>query len=151
MNRKALLIAAALTAFVLVLVGGVVGRLAAAPEPAQTAPAPVAPVTAPVLVPAALPAGPAVAPAPVGEAVAIQAAQAYFGGEPHTVSLEEKSGILVYKVLFTDGSEVYVDAAGGQVVYANIANNGAAGQGNEYEEHREGEEHGEGEEHEHGD
>jgi uncharacterized membrane protein YkoI len=62
-----------------------------------------------------------------GEMTAEQAAQlatAYRGGgEVREVELEREHGATVYAVVFADGGEVYVDAASGQVVYAQLGRN----------------------------
>lgn len=66
----------------------------------------------------------AVAPATQGAVSPEQAAQiavAYRGGgEVREVERERERGASVYEVKFSDGGEVYVDAATGQVVYARI-------------------------------
>ncbi|WP_028459502.1 PepSY domain-containing protein [Chloroflexus sp. Y-396-1] len=55
---------------------------------------------------------------------AIAAAVAYMGGGTVAeVKREYEHGVDVYEVKFTDGSEVYVDAYSGQVVYAKVKNN----------------------------
>ena len=52
---------------------------------------------------------------------AIAAATAYLGGgQVVKVEREREHGADVYEVKFSDGSEVYVDAASGQVVYAKV-------------------------------
>lgn len=64
---------------------------------------------------------PAAAVAPIDEATAIQIATAYLGGGTvRDVERENKRGMLVYEVKFTDGSKIYVDAASGQVAYARV-------------------------------
>lgn len=64
----------------------------------------------------ALPAG-----TQISEVQAAVAALAYVGGGTvERVSLEEEQGQLVYVVRFTDKSRVYVDPAGGQVIYAQL-------------------------------
>lgn len=67
----------------------------------------------------------AVAPAAQGPITPEQAAQAAIayrgGGEVREVEVERERGMTVYEVKFTDGGEVYVDAATGQVVYARIS------------------------------
>lgn len=63
---------------------------------------------------------PAVAVTPIDEATAIQIATAYLGGGTvREIERENERGMLVYEVKFTDGSEIYVDAAG-QVAYARV-------------------------------
>ena len=58
----------------------------------------------------------------ISSEVAISAALAYRGGgEVREAKLERERGMLVYEVKFTDGSEVYVDATNGQVVYAELS------------------------------
>jgi uncharacterized membrane protein YkoI len=67
---------------------------------------------------------------------AIQAALAYLGGgEVRDVELKEEHGMLVYRVTFSDGSEIYVDPASGQVAYAEIA--GGEHERHEHEQHDE--------------
>ena len=62
---------------------------------------------------------------PIGEDQAIAAATAYLGGGTVAkVKREYEHGVDVYEVKFTDGSEVYVDAYNGQVVYAKVKNDG---------------------------
>jgi uncharacterized membrane protein YkoI len=52
---------------------------------------------------------------------AAQAAVAYRGGgEVREVQLENERGLLVYEVKFSDGAEVFIDAASGQVAYAKL-------------------------------
>ena len=53
---------------------------------------------------------------------ATQIAQAYHEqSEVREVKLEKERGVVAYEVKFTDGSEVYIAARTGQVVYAKIA------------------------------
>lgn len=63
---------------------------------------------------------------PGGQISAEQAAEvalAYHGsGTVRTTELERERGVLVYEVKLNDGSEIYVDATTGQVVYAKIKN-----------------------------
>ena len=70
-----------------------------------------------------------------GEMTAEQAAQlatAYRGGgEVREVELEREHGATVYAVVFADGGEVYVDAASGQVVYAQLGRHGEGDHGQE--------------------
>jgi uncharacterized membrane protein YkoI len=70
-----------------------------------------------------------------GEMTAEQAAQlatAYRGGgEVREVELEREHGATVYAVVFADGGEVYVDAASGQVVYAQLGRNREGDHGQE--------------------
>lgn len=77
----------------------------------------------------------AAAPAAQGPITPEQAAQVAItyrgGGEVREVERERERGLTVYEVKFTDGGEVYVDAATGQVVYARITEN----------DEREGDEH----------
>ncbi len=59
----------------------------------------------------------------INEDQAIAAAVAYMGGGTVAkVKREYEHGVDVYEVKFTDGSEVYVDAYSGQVVYAKVNN-----------------------------
>jgi uncharacterized membrane protein YkoI len=68
-------------------------------------------------VPASVPAG------PVSRQQAIQAATEYVGGGTvREAELEREDGRQVYEVEFVNGSEVYVDAQSGQVVYAELSN-----------------------------
>jgi uncharacterized membrane protein YkoI len=53
---------------------------------------------------------------------AIQAAISYVGGGTvREAELEREDGRQVYEVAFANGSEVYVDAQSGQVVYAELS------------------------------
>jgi len=59
----------------------------------------------------------------INEDQAIAAAVAYMGGGTVVeVKREYEHGVDVYEVKFADGSEVYVDAYSGQVVYAKVKN-----------------------------
>jgi uncharacterized membrane protein YkoI len=59
---------------------------------------------------------------PVSHEQAIQAATEYVGGGTvREAELEREDGRQVYEVEFTNGSEVYVDAWSGQVVYAELS------------------------------
>ena len=59
----------------------------------------------------------------INEDQAIAAAVAYMGsGTVAKVKREYEHGVDVYEVKFADGSEVYVDAYSGQVVYAKVKN-----------------------------
>lgn len=82
------------------------------------------------------------APAFVDADTAAGAAQNYLGGgQVVEVEFEQERGQDVYSVSFADGSEVYVDAASGQVVYAETRgyyehdDDHDDGHGREYEEH----------------
>jgi hypothetical protein len=144
-QSSALILAAIVTAFVLVVVGGVTATLLQ-PAPAQTAPttqgAPTAqPAPAEQVVPAEQP-----APAePVSREQAIRAATDYVGGGTvREAELEREDGRQVYEVEFANGSEVYVDAQSGQVVYAELSSRPEReNEREEYEEreHEEYEEH----------
>ncbi|WP_287156373.1 PepSY domain-containing protein [Chloroflexus sp.] len=60
---------------------------------------------------------------PISEDQAIAAAVAYLGGGTvREVEREYEHGVDAYEVKFSDGSEVYVDAYTGQVVYAKVKN-----------------------------
>lgn len=60
---------------------------------------------------------------PISEDQAIAAAVAYLGGGTvKKVKREYEHGVDAYEVKFSDGSEVYVDAYTGQVVYAKVKN-----------------------------
>ncbi|MGQ9775284.1 PepSY domain-containing protein [Chloroflexus sp.] len=60
---------------------------------------------------------------PISEDQAIAAAVAYLaGGTVEKVKREYEHGVDAYEVKFSDGSEVYVDAYTGQVVYAKVKN-----------------------------
>ncbi|WP_322815990.1 PepSY domain-containing protein [Chloroflexus sp.] len=60
---------------------------------------------------------------PISEDQAIAAAVAYLGGGTvKKVKREYDHGVDAYEVKFSDGSEVYVDAYTGQVVYAKVKN-----------------------------
>jgi uncharacterized membrane protein YkoI len=72
----------------------------------------------------------------VSQEQAIQAALAYLGGgEVRDAELKEEHGMLVYRIKFSDGSEIYVDPASGQVAYAEIA--GGEHERHEHEQHDE--------------
>ena len=146
MNRTALLISAVLTAFVLVLGGGIAGRLMAAPAAAPAAQAEQIGLPAQAPVEAAAPASdPAVveaaAPAPVNEIDARTAARlalAYAPGAallrwPELVDLQ---GARAYDVLLDQGT-IYIDAATGTVLYdARPTTNVQTGQTHtEHEQH----------------
>lgn len=78
-----------------------------------------------VAAPGSAPAADDASALPVGTQIsAEQAAAAALdyvgGGTVERVSLEEEQGQLVYAVLFTDKSRVYVDPASGQVIYAQL-------------------------------
>ncbi|NOK63358.1 MAG: peptidase [Chloroflexi bacterium AL-W] len=65
---------------------------------------------------------------------AIQVAIEYAGGgDVHEVELENERGRRVYEIELTDGSEIYVDATTGQVVYAELRNAGQTSENAEYE------------------
>jgi hypothetical protein len=155
-QSSALILAAIVTAFVLVVVGGVTATLLQ-PAPAQTAPttqgaptaqpapaeqnAPTQAAPAEQVVPAEQP-----APAePVSREQAIRAATDYVGGGTvREAELEREDGRQVYEVEFANGSEVYVDAQSGQVVYAELSSRPEReNEREEYEEreHEEYEEH----------
>lgn len=71
---------------------------------------------------------PAAEAMPVSSEQAVAAATAYLGGGTVVeVEREYEHGVDVYKVKFNDGSEVYVDAYTGQVVYAEVEHNAAVG------------------------
>ena len=60
---------------------------------------------------------------PISEEQAIAAAVAYLGGGTvREGEREYEHGVDAYEVKFSDGSEVYVDAYTGQVVYAKVKN-----------------------------
>jgi hypothetical protein len=140
-QSSALILAAVVTAFVLVVVGGVTATLMQ-PAPAQTAPVP--PTAQPVPAEQSAPAEQAVtteqpAPAePVSREQAIQAATEYVGGGTvREAELEREDGRQVYEVKFANGSEVYVDAQSGQVVYAELSSRPAheRNEDEEYDDH----------------
>lgn len=65
---------------------------------------------------------------PISPDQAVAAATAYLGGGTVVkVKREHEHGVDVYEVKFSDGSEVYVDAYTGQVVYAKVKNGGNDG------------------------
>jgi uncharacterized membrane protein YkoI len=71
---------------------------------------------------------------------AIEIARSYAGGGTvEEAELEREHGTLAYEVEFTDGSEVYVDAASGQVLYAELSR--SRSRDDEYEHDEEDEEH----------
>lgn len=191
-QRKALIVSAAITAFVLVIIGGLAARLSmtspaqpveAAPvaAPAEVASAGAIPAGAPVPVTYPVSAdqaaqvalnaepgtsltadpvlvnfegtvayevaldrgnvyvdagsaailfdGAALPPEPVTAEQAAAAAQAYVGGgEVTEVERENERGADVFAVEFADGSEVYVDVASGQVVYAELSGSQRGGE-----------------------
>lgn len=115
-QRNAMLMAAAVTAFVLVLAGGVGSAMLAA-----AAPAPAGPATLPLVDAPAAPVQPAQAAYPVTAEQARSAAlQAAPGtrvlGTPELVSFE---GTPAYEVVLDQG-KVYVDASTGQVLYNGV-------------------------------
>lgn len=70
-------------------------------------------------------AAPAAQSGAVSQEQAIQAAIAYHnGGEVLKVHLDDEDGAQVYEVKFSDGSTIYINAANGQVVYAQIKDGG---------------------------
>jgi uncharacterized membrane protein YkoI len=71
---------------------------------------------------------------------AIEVARSYAGGGTvEEAELEREHGTLAYEVEFTDGSEVYVDAASGQVLYAELSR--SRSRDDEYEHDEEDEDH----------
>jgi len=121
-QSSALILAAIVTAFVLVVVGGVTATLMQ-PAPAQTAPTTQgAPTAQPVPAEQAAPAEQPAPAEPVSREQAILAATEYVGsGTVREAELEREDGRQVYEVTFANGSEVYVDAQSGQVVYAELS------------------------------
>jgi hypothetical protein len=121
-QSSALILAAIVTAFVLVVVGGVTATLMQ-PAPAQTAPTtPGAPTVPPAPAEQAAPAEQPAPAEPVSREQAIQAATDYVGGGTvREAEMEREDGMQVYEVEFINGSEVYVDAQSGQVVYAELS------------------------------
>ncbi len=66
---------------------------------------------------------------------AIAAATAYLGGgQVVKVEREREHGADVYEVKFSDGSEVYVDAVSGQIVYAKIRSTSGETQTNDHDD-----------------
>lgn len=144
-RRTALMVSAMLTAFVLVIVGGLVANLS---QPTGTS----TQMTA-VAVPAtwsqesaSAPTEPVDAPAPITAAdtgtisreQACQAAIAYRGGGTVTeVELEQARGMQVYEVEFGDGGEVSVDAATGEVVTAELQHYDEAAEERHHDDERE--------------
>ncbi len=144
MNRTALLISAVITAFVLVLTGGIVARMAAAPAAAAQEQAVSLPVQGPVE--AAAPAVDTVvveaaAPAVVNEIDAQTAARlalAYARGAkllrwPELVDLQ---GVRAYEVVLDQGT-IYLDAATGTMLYDGrpTTTTAQAGNGEAHEQH----------------
>lgn len=147
-QRMMLMTAAAITAFVLVVVGGLAGRLVPAAEPAPAAVATLTPTADSPDIAAyqqreaayqqalaeanrrlelanqqlAGQAGASAATAADAQVSAEQAAQVAVtyrgGGQVREVDAEHEHGVAVFEVKFTDGAKVYVDAATGQVAYA---------------------------------
>ncbi|NJP05005.1 MAG: hypothetical protein HC837_04940 [Chloroflexaceae bacterium] len=57
----------------------------------------------------------------ISQAQAIEKARTYAGGGTvKEAELEQEHGTLAYAVEFTDGSEVYIDAVSGEVLYAEL-------------------------------
>jgi uncharacterized membrane protein YkoI len=112
-QRNAMILAAAVTAFVMVLAGGV----AASALLAAAAPAPAGPATLPLVIAPTGPAQPAQAYTFTAEQARSAALQAAPGakalGTPELVSFE---GTTAYEVILDQG-KVYVDASTGQVLY----------------------------------
>jgi uncharacterized membrane protein YkoI len=76
----------------------------------------------------------------ISRAQAIEIARNHAGGGTvEEAELEREHGTLTYEVEFTDGSEVYVDATGGQVLYAELSR--SRSHDNEYENDEEDEDH----------
>ncbi len=74
---------------------------------------------------------------PVDRAQAMQIATDYLGGGTVTeAERENEDGVTTYEVEFTNGSEVYVAAATGEVVYARVNEH------NRYDDHDEDADHG---------
>jgi uncharacterized membrane protein YkoI len=118
-RRTALMIAAALTAFVLVLLGAVAGQLiaqrgdtaqAAGPESGATQPQPAA---APSDTPQSEPVSPERA---IQQALAVAPPNAQPLRAPELVDLQ---GTVAYEVPFADGN-VYIDATTGQVLSSSL-------------------------------
>jgi hypothetical protein len=121
-QSSALILAAVVTAFVLVVVGGVTATLMQ-PAPAQTAPtSQVAPTAQPAPAEQVVPVEQNAPAETISREQAIQAATDYVGGGTvREAELEREDGRQVYEVEFANGSEVYVDAQSGQVVYAELS------------------------------
>jgi uncharacterized membrane protein YkoI len=88
---------------------------------------------------------PTSASGPIDREQAIAIAQEYLGGGSVVeAEMETEHGRRVYSVKFTDGSEVYVDAASGRVVYAEAPETGEYGREHGDDEHweRDDEDHG---------
>lgn len=145
-RRTALMVSAMLTAFVLVIVGGLVANLSQATGtstqmtavaiPAtwsqEAASAPTEPVDAPAAVTVTANAG------TISREQARQAAIAYRGGGTVTeVELEQVRGMQVYEVEFDDGGEVSVDAATGEVVTADLHRYDEAAEERHHDDERE--------------
>jgi hypothetical protein len=121
-QSSALILAAVVTAFVLVVVGGVTATLMQ-PTPTQNAPTTqVAPTAQPAPAEQVVPVEQNAPAETISREQAIQAATDYVGGGTvREAELEREDGRQVYEVEFANGSEVYVDAQSGQVVYAELS------------------------------
>ncbi|MCG8352305.1 MAG: PepSY domain-containing protein [Chloroflexales bacterium] len=74
---------------------------------------------------------------PITQEQAVQTASAYLGGGTVVeVERENEHGVDVYEVKFADGSEIYVDAVAGQVVYAQLKGDGDNDERDGYEDER---------------
>lgn len=122
-QRTMLALAAAITVFTLVVAGALAGQLdgggsptgAAASDPVTLAPEPSAAASVAERESAYA------AARTVSAEQAAQIARSYRGGGAvREVERERERGDEVYEVKFSDGAEVYVEAATGQVVYAQL-------------------------------
>ncbi len=124
-RRKTLIVSVIVTAFVLMIVGGLIGNMSQTSTSAEPATVNAAQTALPQENVPDMPGAPDVTSASTGqitEEQAIQAAAAYLGGGTVAeVELEQERGILAYEVIFTDGNEVYVDAQTGEVLAASNA------------------------------
>lgn len=126
-QRSALIVSAMLTAFVLVVVGGLVANLTQSGSRTTQATEQAVPATRPLEAENTLtdPISASSASAittnvtTISQDQAIQVASAYLGGGTvMSVELEQERGMQAYAVEFRDGSEVYVDAITGEVMAA---------------------------------
>ena len=142
MNRKAMVLSALMTAFVLVVIGGIVARVTAMPAAA----APVAEaVNQPAVVEAVTAPDNAAAPAPAAsnDIGARQAARLALQAAPGAALLRwpelvDLQGQPAYEVLLDQGT-LYIDAATGVVLYdgrqAPATGNTLGGEHEEHEQH----------------
>lgn len=122
-RRTILIIAAAVLAFILVVVGGIAASLqpSDASQPARNPSRPTSAREVPPVDQAETPVPRSTGTAEISQEAAIQIATEYAGGGTVTsVELNTEHGVRVYEVEFANGSEVYVDLVTGRVAYAKL-------------------------------